>query len=97
MRHGTCVGVSRTPHANPRGAGRKEKPIMRRQLLTGILALSFVCVPALVGGCNQTEEEKKTVHTDPDTGKKTVDEKKVERTPDGGTKTTEEHKKTNTN
>jgi hypothetical protein len=67
------------------------------QLLTATLATSLLVPPAaLLAGCNKTEEEHKTVRTDPDTGKQTVDEKKVERTPDGGTKTTEEHKKTNT-
>ena len=65
---------------------------MRKQLIAATLSLSFVGAPMLVGCDDKTVKEEKTVKTDTETGKKTVDEKKVERTPDGGTKTTEEHK-----
>ncbi len=69
---------------------------MRKQMISAMLALSFVGVPTLVG-CDKKISEEKSVKTDPDTGKQKVDEKKVEKTPDGGTKTTEEHKTTGTN
>jgi hypothetical protein len=67
---------------------------MRKQLLTAAMCLSFAGLPAMMG-CDDKVAEDKTVRTDPNTGKKTVDEKKVERTSDGGTKTTEEHKTAN--
>lgn len=64
---------------------------MRKQLISAVLGLSFVGVPMLMG-CDSVVSEKKTVKTDPNTGKTSVDEKKVEKTADGGTRTTEEHK-----
>ena len=63
---------------------------MRHPFTAGLIVLSLVGGPALVG-CNKTESETKTTHTNPDTGKTSTDEKKVEKTPDGGTKTTEKH------
>jgi len=63
---------------------------MRKQLITSLLMAAFV-MPAMIG-CNRTVSEDKTVTTNPDTGKQTVNEKKVEKTPDGETKTTVEHK-----
>src|SRR5437899_3149269 len=79
--HRPCVGVSRARECL---AGRLQRSIiMRKQLATAVLALSFVGIPALVG-CDRTISDEKTVKTDPDTGKTTVKEKKVEQTPDGG-------------
>jgi hypothetical protein len=67
---------------------------MRQQWIVSMLALSFVGAPAFLG-CDRKVAEEKTVKTNPETGKQTVDEKKTVQTPDGGTKTTEEHKTTN--
>ena len=67
---------------------------MRKQFIVAMLGLSFAGVPALVG-CDREVAHEKSVKTDANTGKTTVDEKKVEKTPDGGTKTTEEHKTAN--
>ncbi len=64
---------------------------MRKQLISAVLGLSFVGVPMLMG-CDSKVSEERTVKTDANTGKTSVDEKKVEKTAEGGTKTTEEHK-----
>ena len=68
---------------------------MRKHLVVALLGFALVA-PAMVG-CDKTKSEEKSVSTNPDTGKKTVNEKKVEQTPNGGTKTTEEHKTETTN
>ena len=65
---------------------------MRKQVLTAVLGLSFVGAPLMMGCDDKKISEEKTVKTDPNTGKTSVDEKKVEKTAEGGTKTTEEHK-----
>ena len=65
---------------------------MRKQLMTAMLGLSLVGGPMLMGCDDKKVSEEKTVKTDPNTGKTSVDEKKVEKTADGGTKTVEEHK-----
>lgn len=64
---------------------------MRKQLISAVLGVSFVGVPLMMG-CDREVSHEKTVKTDPNTGKTSVDEKKVEKTPEGGTKTVEEHK-----
>ena len=67
---------------------------MRKQVISAVLGLSLVGVPMLTG-CDSKVSEEKTMKTDPNTGKTSMDEKKVEKTADGGTKTTEEHKVSN--
>lgn len=65
---------------------------MRKQLLAAVLSVSFVGAPLMMGCDDKEISKEKTVKTDPNTGKTSVDEKKVEKTAEGGTKTTEEHK-----